>query len=447
MIPTTRLIFWTGLIVLPFAAAAPGVPGALPVAVVLISAFAILVTLDALWSRQRLSAIKVTLPEFVRLQKDHAGTFDVSIEHTPHDQLLRVGLALPEPFARGEEERTVQLHAATTHSRFAWHCESSRRGRYVIDRVFVEVASPLGVWGARGRRPASCEVRVYPNLFDERRQVAAIFLRRAQIGVHTQRVAGQGREFEKLRNYLPGDPLGDIHWKASAKRGDLVTRVHQIERTHEVYVAIDASRLSARTLSGGEGDGRAPMVALERYVAATLVLALAAEQQGDQFGVITFSDRVLSCVRARSGAAHFDACRDALYTLQPRKVSPDFEELFTFIRLRLRKRALLVVLTALDDPVLASSFASSCEIVARQHLMLVNLLQPAEVRPLFTQEEDVANPHDVYRNLAGHLRWHKLRELQKVLQRRGVRLSLLDPAQLSAQMIAQHAEVRARQLV
>jgi uncharacterized protein (DUF58 family) len=277
--------------------------------------------------------------------------------------------------------------------------------------------------------------------------VAAIFLRRAQAGAHTQRQAGQGREFEKLRNYLSGDPLGDIHWKASAKRGDLVTRLHQIERTHEVYVAIDASRLSARGVAAHDAAGRPAAVALERYVAATLVLALAAEQQGDQFGLITFSDRVLSCVRASSGSAHFNACRDALYTLQPRKVSPDFDELFTFIRLRLRKRALLIVLTALDDPVLAESFVKASEMVARQHLVIVDLLQPAEVRPLFSEEQAPESAHDLYRNLAGHLRWHKLRELQKVLQRRGVRLSLLDPAQLSAQMIAQHSEIRARQLV
>ena len=75
---------------------------------------------------------------------------------------------------------------------------------------------------------------------------------------------------------------------------------------------------------------------------AALLLAMAAEQQADQFGLIVFSDRVLDFVRARSGQAHFDACRDRLYTVQPQDVSPDFEEVCTFIRLRLRKRALLI---------------------------------------------------------------------------------------------------------
>ncbi len=444
MAPRTRLIFWTAVIVLPFAAVGPALAGGWIIAAVMIGGFAMLAAADALAGRRRLRGLQVELPALVRLQKDRAGSLLVGIRHEAREQQLRLGLPLPETFGAQEHELTVRLPAQSSHSRVEWPLQAGQRGRYVIERVYAEAESPLGFWAVRTSQAVSCELRVYPNFFQERRQVAALFLRRAQAGLHTQRQAGQGREFEKLRNYLPGDPLGDIHWKASAKRQGLVTRVHQVERTHEVYVAVDASRLAGRVVAGERGESGA--VALERFVAATLLLALSAEQQGDQFGLITFSDRVLSCVRARSGQAHFDACRDALYTLQPQKVSPDFEELFTFIRLRLRKRALLVVLTALDDPVLSESFTKASEMVARQHLVLVNLLQPPEVRPLFSKPE-IAAADEVYGHLAGHLRWHKLRELQKVLQRRDVRLSLLDPAQLAAQMIAQHAEVRARQLV
>ena len=77
---------------------------------------------------------------------------------------------------------------------------------------------------------------------------------------------------------------------------------------------------------------------LERFLTAALVLGLAAEQQGDLFGLVAFSDKIESFVRAKNGKAHYSACRDALYTLQPRIVTPDFEELCTFLRLRLRRR-------------------------------------------------------------------------------------------------------------
>src|SRR6185436_7602963 len=108
---------------------------------------------------------------------------------------------------------------------------------------------------------------------------------------------------------------------------------------------------------------------------AALVLGLAAEQQGDLFGLITFGDKVEKFIPAKNGKAHYSVCRDALYTLEPRIVTPDYDELCTFIRLRLRRRALLLVLTSLDDPVLAESFIKNVDLIRRQHLILVNMLQ------------------------------------------------------------------------
>src|SRR5262249_54648830 len=159
---------------------------------------------------------------------------------------------------------------------------------------------------------------------------------------------------------------------------------------------------------------------LERFITASLVLGLAAEQQGDLFGLITFTSKVDNFVRAKNGKAHYSACRDALYLLEPQTVSPDYDEACTFIRLRLRRRALLVFLTALDDRVLAESFVRNMDLIRRQHLVLVNMLQPPGVAPLFSAP-DVTSLDDLYQNLGGHFLWHNLRELEKVLQRRGVR--------------------------
>ncbi len=116
------------------------------------------------------------------------------------------------------------------------------------------------------------------------------------------------------------------------------------------------------------------------------------------------------------------------------------------IRLRLRRRALLVFLTSLDDPLLAASFAASMELICRQHLILVNMIQPPGVAPLFSSA-DAASTDDLFRHLGGHLLWRKLRELEKVLKRRGVHFSLLQNEQLSAQLVSQYLNVKQRQLL
>jgi uncharacterized protein (DUF58 family) len=248
---------------------------------------------------------------------------------------------------------------------------------------------------------------------------------------------GKGREFEKLREYVPGDGLDDIHWKASAKRGQLITKEFQIERTQEVYAVIDTSRLSAR-VQGGQR-------ALERTLRAALVLGLATREYSDLFGLIAFSDRVLSFLPARAGRAQFDACREAIFTHRARAVSPDFLEVATFIRHRIRRRSLLVFLTDLDDPALAEDFVRAADLIGRHHLVLVAMFEPPGAVPVFSSL--AVDRETILEHLAGHLRWHRLRELTNVLKTRGVTLTMLDHESMAADVVSRYAAVKQRQIL
>lgn len=444
--PKNRLILWTALIVLPFAAVGGTLPGLLVPAAAAIALFFLIVLGDAVVSRHALDGLAVEAPDIARLQKDRTGELELVL-HNPSQKarLVRIGLAFPPEIEAESDDILTTLPAGVTLSRLPWRCTARRRGQFILDTCHLEATSPLGLWARRTRVPAHIELRVYPDLAGEHKNAAALFLNRGASGIHSVRQLGKGREFEKLRDYVHGDSSEDVHWKASAKRRHLVTKVFQIERTQEVYVVLDASRLTARAASPGIGE-TTPATVLERFVTAALLLGMAAQQQSDLFGLITFSDRVHSFVRAKTGKAHYDACRDAIYRLQPSTVTPDFEELCSFIRLRLRKRALLIVLTALDDPVLAASFTRSLDLIRRQHLVLVNMFAPPGAEPLFSTP-DVGEIDTLYEKLGGHLQWHDLRELDKVLQRRGVPFHLLTDERMTAQLVSQYMSVRARQLV
>jgi uncharacterized protein (DUF58 family) len=455
IVPRTKLLYWFALIVLPFSILGAVVPAAAPVSLLLIAGLVLLALLDALGGRHSLAGISVQLPEIVRASKNRAAKIEVRIRNERlKPRLLRLALELPREIRSPEDEMRVRLPGETEWSRLDWNCEPWRRGNYPVHTCHLEGDSPLGFWGIRGVTPARSEIRVYPDLLGERKNLAALFLNRGVFGLHAQRQVGQGRDFEKLREYIPGDGYDEIHWKATAKRGRPITKIFQIEKTQEVYVIIDASRLSARTQFAATAAPRADAVkkgveettVLERFVTAALVLGLAAERQGDLFGLLTFSDQVGQFVRARNGDAHYNACRDAIYALQPRPVTPDFDELCAFIRLRLRRRALLVFLTELDDPVIAASFVRNLDLICRQHLVLVNMIQPPGVFPLFSRP-DAGSVDDLYQRLGGHLLWHNLRELEKMLQRRGVRFSLLENEKLSAQLVTQYLGVKQRQLL
>jgi len=444
IVPRSRLLFWVAAIVLPFALIGAVAPATASGSLIFIAAFFLVAVADAIGARKSLAGIGIELPAVARMSKDREAKLELRIRNERQQQKkMRVALAFPREIQTDNEEIDTVLPAQSEWSRLAWACTPLKRGNYKLDSSFIESSSPLGLWSARKTIPVQSEIRVYPNLLNERKNLAALFLNRGAFGVHAQRQVGKGRDFEKLREYVPGDGYDEIHWKATARRGKPITKVFQIERTQEVYVIVDASRLSARTPGQDTALGTST---LERFVTAALVLGLAAEEQGDLFGLLTFTDKVEKFVRARNGQAHYSACRDALYTLQPKIVTPDFDELCTFIRLRLRRRALLVFLTALDDPTLAESFARNMDSLRRQHLVLVNMLQPPGVNPLFT-DPNITGLDDLYQQLGGHLRWQNLRELQKVLQRRGVQFSLLNNERLSAELVSQYLSVKQRQLL
>jgi uncharacterized protein (DUF58 family) len=389
--------------------------------------------LDAFQGRRRLQGVDALGPELVRMWRGRQAAFDLTIRNgNASARDVRIGLQAPAELALEREEQTVKLGPSQA-ARMGFTATPSQRGRYTIDRCFFETASPLGLWAIRANAPLAVEVRVYPDLSSGRQ--AAAFLRRGNLGGHPQRQIGRGREFEKLRDYTAGDGFDEVDWKATARRGRPITRVFQVEKTQEVYVILDASRLTARPISAGNPDS-----ILERNVTAALLLALEAEKQGDHFGLITFSDRIHGFVRARGGKAHYGACREALYALHPRIVAPDFDELGTLLRLRLRRRALLIFLTELDDPILAEGFLRNAAMIRRNHLMLVGMMQPPGSRPLF---EDAGE--DVYDSLAGHLQWSKLRTFAKVLERQGIQFLLCQPERISAQLASAYVNLKRRQ--
>jgi uncharacterized protein (DUF58 family) len=438
LIPSFRLLLLVGAVIVP-AALIVVIPGWQLVGYILIGAASLLAILDAFLGPRRLHLITVGTAEVVRMWKDRESAIDVIIHNEGKQEIpLRIGLPFPAEIV-ALEEKQGNAPSGTVFSRIEWECTPHKRGQYFINQCVIERPSAIGLWAVRKTVPLQLEIRVYPNLAAERKKSPAFF-KRGRLGMNVQRQLGKGREFEKLREYASGDSFEDVDWKATARRGHPITRVFQVERTQEIYVILDASRLTARPVPSDPGA-----TILERNVTASLLLALVTEKQGDLFGLITFSDRVHKFVRARNGKAHYSACRDALYTLHARPVTPDFDDLFSLLRLRLRRRALLIFLTELDDPIVAEAFVRNLKLL-RQHLVLVGMARPAGAQALFEGPEATA-VDDVYKKLAGHISWNKLRELGKVLTSQGVRFSLLDAETLGPELATIYLDLKQRQLL
>ena len=127
-------------------------------------------------------------------------------------------------------------------------------------------------------------------------------------------------------------------------------------------------------------------------------------------------------------------------------MTPDFEELAGFILQKLRRRALLLFLTSLDDPVLAESFVHCLAPVSRRHLVYVNMVRPVLAEPAFA-DAAVTDLDDIYRRLGGHLLWQGLRDLETLLKHSGIAFSPVDHARLSVEMVSQYITAKRRQVL
>lgn len=360
---------------------------------------------------------------------------------------MRIGIPLADSFAVEGKEKSLRLPRDGGPVTVSWPCVPSRRGSYRIAALYVEVASPWRLWKIRVAVPVEMEIRVYPDLAMERSALAAVFLRRSLPGAVPWRQVGRGREFDKLREYQPGDAFDEIHWKATAKRNEPITKVFRVEQTQEVYVVIDASRLSGRRLRTPYADtDESAASLLERQVTAALALGAAAENQGDHFGLIAFSDRVRRFVRAKGGKATYQACREALLDLRPGEVSPDFHEVSAFVRSRLTRRALLVYLTYLDDPVVSEAFIHSIAPVVERHVVRVCMIRPSGVRPLFAGGV-LQQDGELFERISGHVYWRHLDEAGKILRRKGAPFTLVEEEKTAAHLISQYMRVKQRQLL
>jgi uncharacterized protein (DUF58 family) len=431
MVPSQRLIWFAAAIAIPAATVAGFSPSLAITGGAVLVLCAVFAALDAVWGAAKASEMDLRTPPFLRFTKEAAARFPVIAENrSSGSRQLRIAPSLPAGVDSEMLTQDVALPPGT--SQVEWPVICRTRGDLPMAAIHFETASPMGLWLIRETRAVDFRFRVYPNLRDK--ATGALFLKTAIQGAGMRRQVGKGREFDNLRHYVPGDNFEDIHWKATARRAFPIVKLFRVEHAQEVYAVVDSSRLSAR-----EGI-------LEGYVEAALHLALVAERQGDRFGLVTFSDHTKRFVRARSGLDHFRVCREAIYNLAAERVSPDFRDVFTTLQLNLRRRSLLVFFTSLDDALLAETFEREVSLVARRHLVLVNVTETPGMRPLFTGGPP-AKLDDLYDGLAGQMLFNRMRTLQIALQNRGVRLAMVPPERLKERVTAAYLEVKRRQVL
>lgn len=312
------------------------------------------------------------------------------------------------------------------------------RGDARFGDVWFRYRSPLFVaerW-ARARLPQT--VRVYPNFGEvQRMRIYLIRSRQIEIEKRLKRQRGHGREFESLREYRPGDEFRDISWSATARRGKLITKMYQVERSQTVWLVLDAGRLLGARIGA--------LNKLDHAVNAALSLAQIALYSGDLVGLLAYDRRLRQRVAPGRGMPHLRALIESL--AQIRAVTSEADHLLaakSLLSLQSR-RSLVVWLTDVAETAVTPEVIECTASLARQHLVLFGIMAQTELRVLVASCPETV--HDMYRYSAALEIVLRRELLLRQLRQQGALVLESTPSGLATTLANQYLELKERSLL
>jgi len=297
--------------------------------------------------------------------------------HTRRALTLRVREEFPAPLrpVHGPERRIVLPAAGELRESVLVKPEG--RGKGTAGTVHLRVLGPWGLCWRQGRRELPWRAVVYPNLVGASlRSLPTQAQRRREAGFRSVRRIGEGRVFESLKEWVPGEDTRTIDWKATARRGKVMARQYEDERRQQVLLVIDAGRMLT-----AEVDGRSR---LEAVVEAALHLAHSAVEHDDNIGLMVFADEVQQYLPPARGRRALRGVLDALAAIEGKLVEPNYPAAFAYLAVRNRKRALTVLFTDVIDRTASEALVAQVGTLRPRHLPLAVTLRDPSMERLAT---------------------------------------------------------------
>jgi uncharacterized protein (DUF58 family) len=256
-------------------------------------------------------------------------------------------------------------------------------------------------------------------------------------GVRRTRIRGGGREFASLRDYTPDDELRVVDWKATARRGKLIARTFEAERSQDILLLIDLGRLMRQEIAHTQK--------LDHVVNSALMLAHVVAQADDRVGLLTFADEARAWLPPRKGRAQTNDILQALYSARAEIVESDYRAAFRFLSARWRKRSLVVIFTDLSDPESSGMLLAEIAQLGRTHLVVCVLVSDPLVGERARQMPRDAS--QVYEKAVAEEVLSDRSSALALLQKRGVLVVDAEPSELSAELVARYLMVKNRALL
>jgi uncharacterized protein (DUF58 family) len=389
-----------------------------------------------LYVRKNPLVIKRNLPERLSNGDENNITINIKNDYT-YPIFLTIIDELPKQFQKRDFALKGKLDTNATKD-FLYKLTPSQRGEYDFGSTLAFVTTAIGLIKRRINANNKAMVPTYPSFKKMHRfSILEASNRLTEIGVKQIRKMGNSTEFEQIKEYVKGDDMRSINWKASARKNSLMVNNYIDERSQQIYCIINKGRVMQMPFDG--------LTLLDHAINASLILTNVALGKKDKAGLITFSNKASTFLPADAKPTQLNFVLENLYKEETTFLESDFEKLYSLIRGRITHRSLLVLFTNFETYASLERELPFLKKMSSNHLLMVVFFENTEIKRLL--ETDAENIEQVYTKTIAEKFGYEKRKIVRELNNNGILTLLTTPKQLSINTINKYLELKTRRAI
>lgn len=344
---------------------------------------------------------------------------------------------LPYQFQKRDFAFQVILKPSSKQDKIQYKLTPRKRGVYSFGYVNLYANTPLKLATRKYILGQEKELKCFPSFLKLNRFAVNSFTDSNAYGTKKVRRIGHSLEFEQIKEYVAGDDIRTLNWKATAKRNQLMVNQYMDERAQPIYSIIDKGRTMQMHFDG--------ISLLDYAINATLAISNAALRKQDKAGMLTFSAKVEDLIVAEQRNSQMRLISEALYNVSTNFKESDFSHLYNVVKSKITHRSLLILYTNFDTIDGLNRQLPYLRAIAKNHLLLVVFFQNTELNELL--EQSPKNIQEVYDTVIAEKFMYEKKQIVSELRKYGIQSVLTKPKDLTDNTINKYLELKSRGLV
>ena len=318
---------------------------------------------------------------------------------------------------------------------FQYHLEPKERGEYSFGSLNVIVSSPFGLVSRKFIFQKDDQLPCYPSFIHLRKyELMALNNEFMMGGIKKIRRLGHTMEFEQIKEYVPGDDVRTINWKATSKRNQLMVNQFQDEKSQRIYMIIDKGRTMQMPFNG--------LSLLDYSINSAMALSHIILKKFDKAGMMTFSKKTENKIAAENKNGQLKKIAEALYNINTNFYESDFSRLYQDVKFSINQRSLILLFTNFETLDAVNRQMKYLRGIAKNHLLVVVFFKNSEMLQLVGKNPD--NMQEVYDEIIAEKFEMEKKLIIQELRKHGIYSIYTLPENLNIEVINKYLEIKAR---